>query len=107
MAEKPQEQHEMVLETIHPSGAEEWYCPRCGRRFLIQWPPAYNKVILDPGDEAAIHSGGKGNPASPMSPLEEDEAQEGEGAPIDEARLKPWIDWMEKVDFEKLWTQDL
>ena len=55
-----QEQHDMQLVTIHPAGPEEWYCPICQRRFLIQWPPNYEKVILEAGDEAAIHSGGKG-----------------------------------------------
>ena len=54
-----QEHHEMVLETTHSSGAEEWYCPTCGRRFLLQWPPTYKKTVLDPGDEFAAHSGSK------------------------------------------------
>jgi len=54
------QQHEMQLEKAHPSGAEEWYCPTCGRRFLMQWPPDYRKIILEPGDEYAMHSGGKG-----------------------------------------------
>ena len=56
-----QEHHEMVLETTHASGAEEWYCPTCGRRFLLRWPPAYEKVIIEPGDEFAAHSGSKGD----------------------------------------------
>ena len=42
------------------SGAEEWVCPTCGRRMLLRWPPHYEKLILDHGDEAAIHVGGKG-----------------------------------------------
>lgn len=54
------ERHEMHLERIHPSGAEEWLCPTCGRRFLMRWPPSYSKIVLEPGDELAIHSGGKG-----------------------------------------------
>jgi hypothetical protein len=56
----PQEHHEMMLAITHPSGAEEWYCPTCGRRFLLKWPPAYQKIILEPGDEYAAHSGSKG-----------------------------------------------
>ena len=52
--------HEMVLETTHPSGAEEWNCPHCGRRFLLNMPPDYRKVILNVGDESAIHTGSKG-----------------------------------------------
>ncbi len=52
--------HELILEKTDASGIEEWYCPTCGRRFLLQWPPEYKKVILEPGDEAVAHSGGKG-----------------------------------------------
>jgi hypothetical protein len=55
-----QQKHEMVLETTHPSGAEEWYCPICGRRFMLSWPPEYKKIILNVGDERASHTGGKG-----------------------------------------------
>ncbi len=52
--------HHMELAATRPTGEEEWFCPTCGRRFLMQWSPAYKKVILAPGDEHAIHSGGKG-----------------------------------------------
>lgn len=54
------ERHEMKLETTHPTGAEEWYCPTCGRRFLMQWSPQNKRIILDAGDETATHTGGKG-----------------------------------------------
>lgn len=54
------EKHEMVLSGLVASGAEEWACPRCGRRLLLRWPPRYEKVVLEPGDLAAIHVGGKG-----------------------------------------------
>ncbi|MBI1879408.1 MAG: hypothetical protein HYR94_14520 [Chloroflexi bacterium] len=54
------QQHEMQLEKTHATGAEEWYCPLCGRRFLLSWPPAYEKIVIQAGDEYAIHSGGKG-----------------------------------------------
>jgi hypothetical protein len=26
----------------------------------MQWPPDYRKIILEPGNEYAMHSGGKG-----------------------------------------------
>lgn len=48
--------HEMVLEKTHASGAEEWFCPTCGRRFLMSWSPNYSRVVLEPGDESAVHS---------------------------------------------------
>jgi hypothetical protein len=50
----------MRLERTYPSGAEEWFCPACGRRFLLNWSPAYKKIVLEAGDEYAMHSGGKG-----------------------------------------------
>ncbi len=52
--------HEMQLTGIDPSGAEEWHCPACGRRLLMSWPPAYKRVVLEAGDDYAIHSGGTG-----------------------------------------------
>ena len=55
-----QPHHEMQLTMTHPSGEEEWYCPTCGRRFLMHWPPEYRRVVLEPGDEYAVHSGGTG-----------------------------------------------
>lgn len=54
------ENHEMTLLSEHESGAEEWYCPDCGRRFIMSRQPDYNKVVLDPGNEFALHSGSKG-----------------------------------------------
>jgi len=50
----------MILTGNGESGAEEWVCPTCGRRMLLRWPPNYEKLILEHGDEAAIHVGGKG-----------------------------------------------
>lgn len=98
-----QEYHEMVLETVHLSGAEEWYCPACGRRFLMQWPPAFNKVILEIGDETAIHSGGKGRLNVPSLPAVSEE--EILLSPEEEEALYPWIEWMEQVDFAAFWDR--
>ncbi len=52
--------HEMRLAAIDSSDREEWYCPTCGRRILMQWPPHYKKIVLERGDTQAYHSGGKG-----------------------------------------------
>lgn len=54
------ERHEMELVETHDDGSEEWVCPTCSRRFLMYWPPNYKRVILEEGDENAIHGGGKG-----------------------------------------------
>lgn len=54
------EQHEMILNRCVESGAEEWFCPTCGRRELLRWPPSYERVVLKAGDLAAFHFGTKG-----------------------------------------------
>ena len=54
------QQHEMYLETTHPSGAQEWLCPTCGRRFLMHFQPKYERLdmmVLEAGDELVSHSG--------------------------------------------------
>ena len=50
----------MVLAGSAESGAEEWVCPSCGRRMLLRWPPDYQKLVLEHGDDTAVHVGGKG-----------------------------------------------
>ncbi|WP_217560902.1 hypothetical protein [Streptomyces sp. GbtcB6] len=52
--------HEMRLVNTLASGAEEWLCPSCRRRILMQWPPRYELVVLERGDETVTHTGGKG-----------------------------------------------
>ncbi|MHB9862038.1 hypothetical protein [Streptomyces sp. YIM S03343] len=68
--------HEMQLVNTSASGAEEWFCPSCRRRILMQWPPRYELVVLERGDETVVHAGGKGGlsivrtevPATPALP---------------------------------------
>jgi hypothetical protein len=38
-------------------GVEEWSCTQCSRRLLFRWPPAFDKIVLDRGDEWAAHIG--------------------------------------------------
>ena len=52
-----EQRHEMQLKAVYPSGAEEWLCPECGRRFIAQWEPKFRRVILEHGDEVTIHTG--------------------------------------------------
>lgn len=52
-----QAQHRMRRTERWSTGAEEWWCPTCGRRLLLHWPPNYRKLVLDPGDEQAAHTG--------------------------------------------------
>ncbi len=88
-----QERHEMRLEATHPTGAEEWYCPTCGRRFLMQWPPEYKRIILQPGDESAMHSGGKGGIR--IGSLD---VTSGESNTSMDEKLDAWIEGLGEVD---------
>ncbi|WP_131736818.1 hypothetical protein [Actinomadura roseirufa] len=47
--------HEMRMVRTGKSGLEEWVCPTCGRRLMLRWPPHYEKVVAEPGDEEAGH----------------------------------------------------
>ncbi|MEV0668328.1 hypothetical protein ACIBI3_19125 [Actinomadura luteofluorescens] len=49
--------HELRRVRTGETGLEEWACPTCGRRLLLQWPPRYHKTIVEPGDERACHIG--------------------------------------------------
>jgi hypothetical protein len=102
MSIQQQAEHEMILENVNSSGVEEWYCPTCGRRFLLQWPPEYKKVILEAGDENAIHSGGKGGFSMSSNQIV---PETGEEVTWNDPNLLPWIEWMEQVDFESLWRK--
>ena len=63
LASPPQQHHQMHLAKTHPSGAEEWLCPTCGRRTLMHWQPQDEKLdfhVIEAGDLYAIHVGSKG-----------------------------------------------
>lgn len=51
--------HNMTLISEH-EGTEEWYCPICGRDFLVEWHPEYRMEIIVTGDINAGHAGSKG-----------------------------------------------
>jgi hypothetical protein len=65
--------HQMIRQT--PTGAntvgaeQEWWCPECGRRLLMSFPPAYRRVVLEVGDVWTPHVAGNGGIAvSPIAP---------------------------------------
>lgn len=92
------QQHEMQLEKTHASGVEEWHCPQCGRRFLLSWPPAYQKVVLEPGDEYATHSGGKGGLQMGLS-----QVSRSEDDPIISSELREAIEEaLKDIDFDAI-----
>jgi hypothetical protein len=41
-------------------GLEEWSCTQCSRRLLLRRPPEFEKIVLERGDEGAVHVGGTG-----------------------------------------------
>lgn len=86
-----EQSHKLTLVKRYASGAEEWLCPTCGRRFVMQWAPEYQRVVLEVGDELAVHNTGKGAMIV-YHPQPED------------PWLAPWQEWMEKGDFESLWN---
>ena len=101
-----QSRHELVLETTHPSGAEEWFCPTCGRRMTITWQP-WKKVILEPGDVYAAHGGSKG--ILKIGPLHiSPENEYGLSAATDPADpyLTPWAQWLDKMGWDDLWNDE-
>jgi len=87
----------MVLEKTHPSGAEEWHCPICGRRFLMKWPPAYEMIILEPGDQYARHSGSKGGLQIGPVQLARGDTEIDE---VSEESLRPWIRALDDLNLD-------
>ena len=62
----------------------------------MQWTPTYNMVVIEAGDEYAVHSGSTGgiHIGSPqVVPVQKTEE-------IDEQKLGVWIKWLETVDFD-------
>lgn len=103
------ESHEMILQTEYETGAEEWWCPTCGRRFVAQWAPKYKKIVLSEGNNQALHGGGKGGLqvlsvdfAEPGTVAQEAQ-QAARNSSSDAQRLEPWIEWLDSVDFDRLW----
>jgi len=52
--------HEMILRGEVDSGAEEWFCSSCNRRMLMRWTPEFETLLLEHGDDTAIHFGRRG-----------------------------------------------
>jgi hypothetical protein len=98
------EQHEMILENTHPSGAEDWSCPTCGRRMTITWQP-WKKIILEPGDIYAVHSASKGGLR--VGPLQitldnQDGSPSAKDTSAEDPYLAPWQRWLDEVDTDNL-----
>jgi len=104
-----EQHHVMVLEKEHSSGEEDWYCPTCGRRFIVNWEPKFKKRVVEVGDENAIHSGSKGllqMGVTPGTPADTPISREDPVIPIEDLSLAPWTAWLDEVGFENLWDSE-
>ena len=106
--------HEMQFKGIHVSGAQEWFCPVCGRRLLMQWPPSFETQVLEPGDNNAFHTGGKVSDA--IRPVSLNDRSEFElnalprvdrlhiDVPISRDALRPWLKWARDAGIDDVWN---
>jgi hypothetical protein len=98
--------HTMTLINEH-EGTEEWLCSSCGRHMLVSWFPKFNRTVLEDGDSTAAHSGFKNDlqvedrMAEPVV-NNRSRGEEFENH-VPDARLVPWIKWMDETGFENLW----
>ncbi len=95
-------QHRLVMAREFPDGRQEWICPTCGRRIILQWPPDYHRIVVEPGDESVSHSGAMSAPRQhgpaertdtglfPPESLDLPDGPEEEFDPY----LEPWIRWL-------------
>jgi hypothetical protein len=104
-----QQHHEMVLGKTHPSGVDEWYCPTCGRRLVMEYEPAFKKTVLTAGDETAIHGGMKGGlRMGSIRSVSGDgtDAEEATEISLNDPSLAPWVAWLDNVNFDTLWNDE-
>jgi hypothetical protein len=90
------DRHIMLLERTCATGVEEWACPTCGRRFVAQWSPEIRRLILEPGDLHATHTGGD------LSLSLSVDSQAADHAPplTDAEANSAWARWLDALDFD-------
>ncbi|HKY52708.1 MAG TPA: hypothetical protein VJM08_00320 [Anaerolineales bacterium] len=70
----------------------------------------FRKIVLETGDEYAIHSGAKGAVqmrAMQGTAVDDNISKEELMLSINDSSLTPWVAWLEKVDFERLWDGEV
>jgi hypothetical protein len=93
--------HMLQRSHVHSNGAEEWACPICGRKILIDWQGLHRSAVLVPGDASTSHIGGSGHRGTAANQIIDDQrplfvAEEVGTIPISEP-LRPWVRWMREV----------
>ena len=89
-----QAHHQMQRAETREIGAEEWWCPTCGRRLLLRWPPEYQKLVLEPGEEYATHTGATaGVQLGPLEVVAADDSPAGPGSDWQRWLADNRIDW--------------
>jgi len=89
----PAKQHKLVLSEIFSSGAQEYYCPICGRRFVIQFLPNFKRIMLDHGDEMAVHIGG-----TPQRKARACEPSGDQMGKLDDPYLQLWRNYLDNIE---------
>ena len=98
--------HTMTMINEH-EGTEEWLCSVCGRHLLVNWNPKFRRTVLIEGDSSAQHSGSKGTMLTMDKmdvSVDENLPPENQKEQTDDARMIPWLAWMDEIGFENLWS---
>ena len=79
--------HHMTLVQSYPTGAQDWLCPVCGRRFVMQMQRnPIRRVILVEGDNETAHTGSTGGLQMGGVEIKRDEP----GEPSETLDLSAW-----------------
>lgn len=92
------EMHELYLSQVYPSGAEEWYCPTCGRRLIVEWREGFEStVIINYGNKDAVHTGTrhKDPPNTVESEPSTPTVEPAPPTPADIPELIPFQEWLD------------
>ena len=100
------EQHEMLLESVSPIGTEQWFCPACERRLLrLTWHPESKEIVVEVGNGQAVHVSYDEETLS--FSIRNEKEGDTELTSKAEHGLRPWLEWLDTVDFDGWWDREL
>jgi hypothetical protein len=94
--------HEMIFEPVLDGGADELFCPQCGRRIRIVWTPEFSKTVIETGDETVIHTAARG--LKSLGCAEMFTNPQNDPDPEEVRRLEEWSILLEEMAFDNLWA---